>query len=144
MNIVDRARDGMIDLYTDVAIQAKANPKANKKSFAVGAAIGVVISSMHVAFATQDVTTFGNSIVNIIANIYDQAFAIVTVLAALLAVAAFIVRMSGNPQRAAQATQWLVRIAIAYVGINSIGVIMKVIRGTVPAGAEFDPRNPNG
>lgn len=130
MKLIDRANAWMTDLYLDVQHQMKANPADNRKCFGIGAFIGILLFGSQVAFADATIDEFGNSVADIIWNIYQKAFAIVTVLAALLAVIAFVVRMSGNQQRAAQATQWLVRILIAYVGINAIGIISRIISNT--------------
>lgn len=42
---------------------------------------------------------------------------------------AFAVRMAGNPQKAAQATDWIVRIIVCYIGLNCVGLIFKIVQG---------------
>lgn len=141
MGLLNKVNDWSIDLYTDVQASMKANPGSARKSFGVGAAIGMLVFGGSVAYAapdTAEIDAFGDDIYTIIAKIYDKSFAVITVLAALLAVFAFVVRMSGNQQRSAQATQWLIRIAVAYVGINAIGLIMKLIQNTTSS-YKFDP-----
>ena len=52
------------------------------------------------------------------------------VVAALLLVIAFIMRMTASQQKAAQATSWIVRIIICYILVNCIGLFFKVIDST--------------
>ena len=66
----------------------------------------------------------------LLGEIYTSMFSVISILTAILVVAALVVRMNGNQQRAAQATQWLTRIIICYVAINCVGLIMKVIDNT--------------
>ena len=64
------------------------------------------------------------------AELYKVGIAIVSSFAAVALIFAFIMRMTQNPQRSAQATQWIIRIVICYVGINVIGLILNIIKDT--------------
>lgn len=70
---------------------------------------------------------FKNNVVTQLKAIYSAAFGIITVAAALLLLIAFAIRMTGNQQKAAQATSWITRIVITYIAINCIGIFFTIM-----------------
>lgn len=141
MEFLKRAKKEMRSLGVDVMLNMQANHR--KYSHAVGAscAAASTIAMTTTAMATQDIAGFGTAVVNIVTQIYSAAFPVVTVLAALMLVIAFIMRMVGSQQSAAKATSWIVRIIICYVAVNCIGLIFNVIKNTTSS-YNFDPNNP--
>ena len=89
----------------------------------------ITCSQVSVALADQ-ASEFTQKVYNLIANLYNQAFVIITIAAALLVMIALCVRMTSNTQKASQATSWLIRIVVCYLAINCIGVIFNVINDT--------------
>lgn len=103
--------------------------KGRKAAFSVGMLLGSIMNAGVIAHAAS-ITEFGQEVVSVGAEIYNATFAAVTVIAAIFLIFAFIMRMTQNPQRSAQATQWIIRIVICYVGINVIGLILNIIKDT--------------
>lgn len=132
MKALEKIKEEAMSLYIDclVAAMTPQGKHSIRTSFGVGAFIGTVPGGVAVAFADDDIAGFGKQVLGIVQEIYDAVFSVVTALAAVLAIIALIVRMSGNQQRAAQATQWLIRIISAYIAINCLGIITKVIDRT--------------
>ena len=115
-------------MLLEAKAKLKSNSKTNKGIFAGSTALGAILNFGLVAIAAdEDLTQFSNTVVGKINDIYKAAFPIITAFAVLMAAIAFVTRMTANQQKAAQATSWLVRIAIAYVGVNAVGLIARVI-----------------
>ena len=132
MKMVERANRALTSLYFDCLTTMQNDKKALGISGATGISIGVIASSFSVALATEggDETITGTKIAALLSEIYTTMFSVITVLTAILVVAALVVRMNANQQRAAQATQWLVRIIVCYVAINCIGLLLNIIKNT--------------
>jgi hypothetical protein len=130
MNILKRINDVTTDFAVELMTVAKNDKKGRKTAFGVGLLAGMFINCGAVAFADDDIETFGSSIVSIISRVYTQAFTVITALAAVCLVIAFIMRLTANQQKAAQATAWITRILISYIGVNIIGLIFHVIENT--------------
>lgn len=133
MKILERANNALTSLYLDCMTTIQSDKKALGISGATGIGIGVVANMMTVALASSGdatIRTLSSDIVKLLGEIYTSMFSVISILTAILVVAALVVRMNGNQQRAAQATQWLTRIIICYVAINCVGLIMKVIENT--------------
>ena len=133
MKILERANNALTSLYFDCMTTIQSDKKALGISGATGVGIGGVANVMTVALASSGdatIKTLSADIVKLLGEIYTSMFSVISVLTAILVVAALVVRMNGNQQRAAQATQWLTRIIICYVAINCVGLIMKVIENT--------------
>ncbi len=131
MSFFERAKKEVRALGVDVMLELDAKRDIGTK--AAPALLGAtMLASVVPAFANggEDIAGLGTSIKTVITNIYSAAFPIVTVLAALMLVIAFIMRMTGSQQTAAKATSWIVRIIICYVLVNCIGLIFKVIENT--------------
>lgn len=134
MKMVERANRALTSLYFDCLTTMQNDKKALGISGATGISIGVIASSLSVALATEGgdetITGLGTKIAALLSAIYTTMFSVITVLTAILVVAALVVRMNANQQRAAQATQWLVRIIVCYVAINCIGLLLNIIKNT--------------
>ena len=127
MNVLQKVGDAVTDTYVACKVEFNENRKAYKPWFAGGLLGGMAMALGQVALADDDVTNLANNITQAIENIYNASFGVITVFAALMALFAFVMRMTSNQQKAAQATSWLIRIGIAYGGINVIGLIFKAI-----------------
>lgn len=132
-NFLKRAKNEMLQLQIDCM-----NELARSKGFLKGAYTATAVTSSTllsavVAYADEasDISGFATQVTGVITDIYNAAFGVVTVLAAVLLVIAFITRMTANQQKAAQATSWIVRIIVCYIAINCIGLLFSVIDGTV-------------
>ena len=134
MSILSRVRDTAGAIQSEASLELMRNAASYKKAINGSAAIGVisgVIGTMGSAFAAgTTISAFGNNISGVIKQIYQAVFPVFTVIAALLLVIAFIMRMTANQQKAAQATSWIVRIIICYVCVNCIGILFSVIQNT--------------
>lgn len=103
--------------------------KGRKAAFSVGMVLGSIMNAGVIAHAAS-ILEFGQEVASVGADIYKATFAAVTVIAAIFLIFAFIMRMTQNPQRSAQATQWIIRIVVCYVGINVIGLILSIVKDT--------------
>ena len=121
-----------IELYgmmQDIKTEYAKNRKSNKRLFIGSATVGAICNFAMLACA-DDLDTLGKGITDLIDKVYTVSFPIITGIAVLAAMFAFVMRMTANQQKAAQATSWLVRIGIAYAGVNMVGLLAKVIHGT--------------
>lgn len=130
MEFLKRFKNGMNKFGCEAALALQEDHDKLVPAANVGIAIGVALQMAVVTFADDDIAGLGNSIAAVIANVYNSLSTVVTGLAAVLLVIAFITRMSGNPQQSAAATQWIKRILICYACINCIGTLFKVIDNT--------------
>lgn len=137
-NFLKRAKNEMLRLQFDCMTELQKSKGFLKGTYTVAAVTTSTLLPAVVAFADPTGTTgtgsiqgFGQSVTSIITDIYTTSFSIVTVLAAVLLVIAFITRMTANTQKAAQATSWIVRIIVCYIAINCIGLLFSVIDGTI-------------
>lgn len=113
----------------DMQISLNKHKALMKKTFGISSAVGAMAALTTFAYASANISSFGNKVGGAISNIYNTAFKVITAAAALALLIAFAVRMAGNPQKAAQATDWIVRIVVCYIGLNCVGLIFKIIRG---------------
>lgn len=121
-------------MLLEAKAELKSNSKTNKGIFAGSTALGAIMNFGMIAIAAdEDLNTFKVNVIAKINELYGAAFPIITAFAVLMAAIAFVTRMTANQQKAAQATSWLVRIAIAYVGLNAVGLIARVIYNTMDA-----------
>ena len=132
--ILSRCQKALETQMIDMQISLNKHKSLMKKTFGISSTVGAMAALTSLAFASGnasvgDVATFGNQIGQALGNIYDTAFQVITAAAALALLIAFGVRMAGNPQKAAQATDWIVRIIVCYIGLNCVGLIFKIIQG---------------
>lgn len=112
----------------DMKISLMHNKRNLQKTIGISSGIGAAAALIPLAFA-GDLSSFQTQVGDAIQNIFNVAYGIITAAAALALLIAFAVRMAGNPQKAAQATDWIVRIVVCYIGLNCVALIFKVIKG---------------
>lgn len=127
--ILSRCQKALETQMIDMQISLNKHKALMKKTFGISSAVGAMAALTTFAYAGNDISKFGSKVGDAISNIYNTAFKVITAAAALALLIAFAVRMAGNPQKAAQATDWIVRIIVCYIGLNCVGLIFKIIRG---------------
>lgn len=133
MNFLKRFKNDIRGIKNDIALDVMTNGAAYRRlagKTTMLTTLALSVSPMMAADNSADIASFGKSITDILSDIYSAAFPIMTIAAAVLLVVAFIVRMTGNQQKAAQATSWIIRIIICYVCVNCIGLLFSVINNT--------------
>ena len=138
-NLLERSKNALMDTYVACQNELATNGKAYKPWFAGGMTVGAFLNMACVAMADNGINELSTTFTNKLTEIYTASFPVITIFAALMAAIAFVTRMTANQQKAAQATSWLIRIAIAYVGVNIIGLIMS----TITTSLNNDWRTPN-
>ena len=134
MSLFSKARELSSEIQSEASLELMRNASSYKKAINGSMAIGIitgVLGTMSSAFASgTTIADFGTNISDVISSIYQAVFPVFTVIAALLLVIAFIMRMTANQQKAAQATSWIVRFIICYICVNCIGIVFSVIKNT--------------
>ena len=131
MSILENIGAKTTALYSEFQSAWVCDKKGRKTAFGLGLVLGAPMNLAVLATADgTDIKGFGADITEIITEVYNAAFGVITVLAAVLLIIAFAVRMTQNQQKAAQATSWIVRIIVCYIGINCIGLLFNVIENT--------------
>lgn len=130
-NLLNRAKYEAIGLALDFKSGMLSHSRTNKAFFISGAVLGVMMQLSMVALADQNISNFSSTLVGKLNEIYSASFPVITAIAVISAMFAFVMRMTANQAKAATATSWLIRIAIAYIGVMSVGLLAKVIQGTV-------------
>jgi len=144
MDLVKRFNNAITGTYLACKSDLKTHSASYKRLFAICVTLGAIFNGAALAFADGSVTQFSTDITSKLVEIYHAMFPVITILAAIFAALALVTRMTANQQKAAQATSWLVRIAIAYVGLNAIGLILSVIKNSVDSKwYEVDTSNPS-
>ena len=133
--ILSRCQKALESQMIDMQISLNKHKSMMQKTVGISSTVGAMAALTSLACASGKATTggdvaqFGTQIGTALGNIYDTAFKVITAAAALALLIAFGVRMAGNPQKAAQATDWIVRIIVCYIGLNCVGLIFKIIQG---------------
>ena len=98
----------------------------------VGAAFAVGASILPV-FAAG--VTIWDKLSSMLTYIYGKILGISTIVAVVVAAVALVIRMVSRNQRAVdEATQWLKRIVITWIILNSLGFIVTYIKPLVDGG----------
>lgn len=98
----------------------------------VGAAFAVGASILPV-FAAG--VTIWDKLSSMLTDIYGKILGISTIVAVVVAAVALVIRMVSRNQRAVdEATQWLKRIVITWIILNSLGFIVTYIKPLVDGG----------
>mgnify|MGYP000756885599 FL=1 len=126
--ILSRCQKALESQMIDFQISLNKHKALMRKTFGISSTVGAMAALTTFAFA-DDISEFGTKVGSSLNSIWNMAYGVITAAAALALLIAFAVRMAGNPQKAAQATDWIVRIIVCYVGLNCIGLIFKVIKG---------------
>lgn len=102
---------------------------------AVGFASAVMLS-IHPVFATGTGTsTIWNRFSTILQDIYGQVVAISTIVAVTVGAIALLIRMISRNQRAVdEATNWLKRIIVTWIILNSMGFIVAYLQPLIQGG----------
>ena len=128
MDFLKRCKDEMLKLQVDFITEMTVNRAKYKSSVAAGIGIGSTLFGVVPMLADgENIDSFFTKIGETIEKIYNGSILVVSVLAAVALVIAFIMRMTANPQKASQATSWIFRILVSYLAINCIGLLFKVI-----------------
>ena len=102
---------------------------------AVGFASAAMLS-IHPVFATgAGTSTIWNRFSTILQNIYGQVVAISTIVAVTVGAIALLIRMISRNQRAVdEATNWLKRIIVTWIILNSMGFIVAYLQPLIQGG----------
>mgnify|MGYP003563706049 FL=1 len=102
---------------------------------AVGFASAAMLS-IHPVFATGTGTsTIWNRFYTILQDIYGQVVAISTIVAVTVGAIALLIRMISRNQRAVdEATNWLKRIIVTWIILNSMGFIVAYLQPLIQGG----------
>lgn len=130
MEFLKRAKNSAISLGNEITLELAKQRETCVKMSGWTMGIGTVLYMTSPLYASADISALGTNVKSIVAQLYNAAFPVITVVAALLLVIAFIMRMTASQQKAAQATSWIVRIIICYILVNCIGLFFKVIDST--------------
>ena len=134
MALITKIRNKTEKIYTECKSELVENYFQYRK-LASGTCVATAISCMAVPAFADGISDLSSKATKVITDLYNASFGIVTVLAALLLVIAFIVRMTAGQQKAAQATSWIVRIIVCYLCINCIGLLFSVLDGIAEGSA---------
>ena len=102
---------------------------------AVGFASAAMLS-IHPVFATgAGTSTIWNRFSTILQDIYGQVVAISTIVAVTVGAIALLIRMISRTQRAVdEATNWLKRIIVTWIILNSMGFIVAYLQPLIQGG----------
>ena len=102
---------------------------------AVGFASAEMLS-IHPVFATgAGTSTIWNRFSTILQDIYGQVVAISTIVAVTVGAIALLIRMISRNQRAVdEATNWLKRIIVTWIILNSMGFIVAYLQPLIQGG----------
>ena len=102
---------------------------------AVGFASAAMLS-IHPVFATgAGTSTIWNRFSTILQDIYGQVVAISTIVAVTVGAIALLIRMISRNQRAVdEATNWLKRIIVTWIILNSMGFIVAYMQPLIQGG----------
>ena len=102
---------------------------------AVGFASAAMLS-IHPVFATgAGTSTIWNRFSTILQDIYGQVVAISTIVAVTVGAIALLIRMISRNQRAVdEATNWLKRIIVTWIILNSMGFIVAYLQPLIQDG----------
>ncbi len=104
-------------------------------------AVGMFSAAM---LTTQPVmaATIWDRFSTILQDIYGQIVAISTIVAVTVGAIALLIRMISRNQRAVEeATQWIKRIVITWIILNSLGFIVAYLQPLI-AGGSYTPSTP--
>lgn len=106
----------------------------------VGTASAMLVSMQPVMAADNIWSRFSK----IMQDIYGELVAISTIVAVTMAAVALLVRMMSRNQRAVdEATQWLKRIVVTWIILNSLGFIVAYLQPLI-SGGNYSPGGSGG
>jgi len=94
----------------------------------------VTLLTLQPVFATGT-STIWNRFSTILKDIYGQVVAISTIVAVTVAAIALLIRMISRNQRAVdEATNWLKRIVVTWIILNSLGFVVAYLQPLIQGG----------
>lgn len=103
--------------------------------WSAAAAITSIMMSVVPVFAAPGSMDIWDKLKSMMLDVYDQILSISTITAIVVAAIALIIRMVSRNQRAVdEATQWIKRVVITWIILNSLGFIVTYISPLVDGG----------
>lgn len=111
----------------------KRNNKLVNLYWGTSASLVGMLGTCTMAFAAT--TDFWTKLQTMFADVYDKILGISTIVAVVMAAVALVLRMVSKNQRTVdEATQWLKRIVITWIILNSLGFIVAYVAPLVDGG----------
>ena len=102
---------------------------------AVGMATATMLTMQPVLATATGTGTIWARFSTILKNVYGQIVAISTIVAVTVAAIALLVRMISRNQRAVdEATNWLKRIVVTWIILNSLGFVVAYLQPLIQGG----------
>lgn len=102
---------------------------------AVGMAMATMLSLQPVLATATGTATIWNRFSTILKDVYSQVVAISTIVAVTVAAIALLIRMISRNQRAVdEATNWLKRIVVTWIILNSLGFVVAYLQPLIQGG----------
>ncbi len=102
---------------------------------AVGMASVTMLSLQPVLATATGTSTIWNRFSTILKDVYGQVVAISTIVAVTVAAIALLIRMISRNQRAVdEATNWLKRIVVTWIILNSLGFVVAYLQPLIQGG----------
>jgi len=102
---------------------------------AVGMATATMLTMQPVLATATDTGTIWARFSTILKDVYGQIVAISTIVAVTVAAIALLVRMISRNQRAVdEATNWLKRIVVTWIILNSLGFVVAYLQPLIQGG----------
>ena len=102
---------------------------------AVGMATATILTMQPVLATETDTGTIWARFSTILKDVYGQIVAISTIVAVTVAAIALLVRMISRNQRAVdEATNWLKRIVVTWIILNSLGFVVAYLQPLIQGG----------
>lgn len=102
---------------------------------AVGMATATMLTMQPVLATETDTGTIWARFSTILKDVYGQIVAISTIVAVTVAAIALLVRMISRNQRAVdEATNWLKRIVVTWIILNSLGFVVAYLQPLIQGG----------
>jgi len=102
---------------------------------AVGMATATMLAMQPVLATATDTGTIWARFSTILKDVYGQIVAISTIVAVTVAAIALLVRMISRNQRAVdEATNWLKRIVVTWIILNSLGFVVAYLQPLIQGG----------
>ena len=102
---------------------------------AVGMASAAMLTMQLVLATGTGTATIWNRFSTILKDVYGQVIAISTIVAVTVAAIALLIRMISRNQRAVdEATNWLKRIVVTWIILNSLGFVVAYLQPLIQGG----------
>ena len=102
---------------------------------AVGMATATMLTLQPVLATGTGTATIWNRFSTILKDVYGQVVAISTIVAVTVAAIALLIRMISRNQRAVdEATNWLKRIVVTWIILNSLGFVVAYLQPLIQGG----------